>query len=585
MKVRLFPLRPLSLRLFPACVFLAFAAATPAQSLLYQIDGEDRLDFYGYAMVALDDQDGDGLDDFAVSAPSKEITQGPNQGQFGVIEIRRGVDGALIRTLENPLFDPTIAFGLRLSATADADQDGLLDLMVSYGNFFLGVAGIARVSSVGGLVIDEVVAPPASVLGLFGVTRVHDVNGDGVRDLAVEYETPGAPPDTEASVQIVSGVDLAVLMTLAPNQRDASYGQKIELLSDIDGDGTQDLAISASFDEEIAPRAGKVYLHSGATGSVIATLDGATAEERFGFDVASLPDLDGDGVGDFAVSSPFFLDDQASGFVTVFSGATRLPLRTLVSSGIADGFGFSISFAGDVDLDGTPDLAVGAPSFFGPVTEAGRIEFRSLPTGELLGFQDGARPRQSFGTEIILLNDVTGNGYSEIVASGIGSQASGGGSTLGGVSAVEGPVGLDCAAPMEYCGQTTVNSVGSLGTLSLLSGGQLSGTPFRLVAEELPPTGPALLLTSLETAFVPNPAGSLGNLCLGGGIGRFVNQVGQVGPSGRVVFRPDLDAMPTPGGIVPANPTQIWHFQAWYRDSNPVGSSNFTSAVSVDICP
>ena len=44
----------------------------------------------------------------------------------------------------------------------------------------------------------------------------------------------------------------------------------------------------------------------------------------------------------------------------------------------------------------------------------------------------------------------------------------------------------------------------------------------------------------------------------------------------------DLTNIPSPLGSVSVTPGSTWNFQAWHRDSTPLGaSSNFTDAVSV----
>ena len=78
------------------------------------------------------------------------------------------------------------------------------------------------------------------------------------------------------------------------------------------------------------------------------------------------------------------------------------------------------------------------------------------------------------------------------------------------------------------------------------------------------------------------PGGSQGNLCLGGNIGRFVNQVQNTGPNGRFDTIVDTQAIPT----TPVAAIQIgetWNFQAWFRDVLPNGTptSNFTHAVRI----
>ena len=101
-----------------------------------------------------------------------------------------------------------------------------------------------------------------------------------------------------------------------------------------------------------------------------------------------------------------------------------------------------------------------------------------------------------------------------------------------------------------------------------------------LRAAALPTDQFGYFLTSQTQGFVANPGGSQGNLCVLGNIGRFLEQVQSSGPAGSFTIQVDLTNMPTsPPQSVMAGET--WNFQAWYRDVNPVTTSNFTDAVSV----
>ncbi|MEO8217870.1 MAG: PKD domain-containing protein [Acidobacteriota bacterium] len=82
-----------------------------------------------------------------------------------------------------------------------------------------------------------------------------------------------------------------------------------------------------------------------------------SADARFGNVVASIADVNGDGVSDFAVGAP------GADRVDVFSGATRLLIRQISDPENAPGnrFGFAVVAAGDVNGDGIGDIAVGAP--------------------------------------------------------------------------------------------------------------------------------------------------------------------------------------------------------------------------------
>ena len=75
------------------------------------------------------------------------------------------------------------------------------------------------------------------------------------------------------------------------------------------------------------------------------------------------------------------------------------------------------------------------------------------------------------------------------------------------------------------------------------------------------------------------PGGSDGNLCLAGKIGRFASQVQSSGPGGEFSIPVDLSDLPPPLSAV--LPGETWNFQAWYRDANPVPTSNFTQGLAV----
>ncbi len=126
---------------------------------------------------------------------------------------------------------------------------------------------------------------------------------------------------------------------------------------------------------------------------------------QFGFAVAGLGDVSGDGTGDLAVGAP------GAGRVYVFSGADRSVLHEIGDPDVLTGtpcaptetaaspcnFGYSLADAGDVNGDGVDDLAIGAPGPFGivslpcgiidpnePCPEMGRAFIFSGATGDLL---------------------------------------------------------------------------------------------------------------------------------------------------------------------------------------------------------
>ena len=74
--------------------------------------------------------------------------------------------------------------------------------------------------------------------------------------------------------------------------------------------------------------------------------------------------MNGDGVPDLVVTD--YNDDNAApggGRVRIFSGSNGATIRTMTGAQF-DALGYSAANAGDIDLDGVPDLLVGAPQFF-----------------------------------------------------------------------------------------------------------------------------------------------------------------------------------------------------------------------------
>ncbi len=82
--------------------------------------------------------------------------------------------------------------------------------------------------------------------------------------------------------------------------------------------------------------------------------------DEFGFSVAGVGDVNGDGFPDFAVGaaqSPSF-SNLGTGYVRVFSGKTAKPLYTMAARMGEQLFGTLVAGRGDVTGDGRPDIAV-----------------------------------------------------------------------------------------------------------------------------------------------------------------------------------------------------------------------------------
>ena len=152
------------------------------------------------------------------------------------------------------------------------------------------------------------------------------------------------------------------------------FGVAAAPLGDLDGDGTLDLAVGAYVDREGRGAVWVLFLNPDGTvrQSRAVRLAEPVPGDLFGTSVAALGDLDGDGAPEIAVGA-----DHADGggtdrgvvwIVTLGPDGGVLAARPIDAErgGLADGpadgdlFGHSVAALGDLDGDGTPDLAVGA---------------------------------------------------------------------------------------------------------------------------------------------------------------------------------------------------------------------------------
>lgn len=158
------------------------------------------------------------------------------------------------------------------------------------------------------------------------------------------------------------------------------FGYQVRGVGDLNGDNVPDLAAGAPFDSQRGLNAGRAFVWFGGselTGAPDLILDDCNGQDFFGFAVAGVGDVDGDGFDDLAVGAPGAdRSGGVRGVVHLYRGGSSMNETVdheLVGEIGGDRFGWSIASAGDMDRDGTDDFVVGAPYNNLPGLGVGRV--------------------------------------------------------------------------------------------------------------------------------------------------------------------------------------------------------------------
>jgi hypothetical protein len=262
---------------------------------------------FGWAVSSLGDANGDGVPELIVGAFAQD-----DAGKAFVFD---GHTGRLLRALESPQPPGGSAFGWAVADAGDLNKDGIADILIG---------------------------DPYSTVGAIPVQgRVYAFSGkDGTLLLTLDDPQP------------VAG---------------EAFGWRVTSAGDLNKDGVPEILVGVPYKDVGANRAqGQAFVFNGADGKVLYTLDDPAPKPYAGFGhaLAQGPDVDEDGAAEILVGAPFQSVDQfhVQGEVFVFNGWDGRHLITFDNPYPHPGalFGYSIASLGDVNGDKVPDFAVGA---------------------------------------------------------------------------------------------------------------------------------------------------------------------------------------------------------------------------------
>jgi hypothetical protein len=380
-----------------------------------------NLDRFGKSVASLGDLDGDGVSDLAVGA-YRDDTGGTSRGAVYVLFMN--ADGTVKGTTKiasdlngGPALANADNFGRSVAPLGDLDGDGLIELAVAAdeddtGGTDRGSVYVLFMKSNGTVKSKTKIAsglnggPTLQNDDSFGtsVASLGDLDGDGITDVAVGsvgnsrvgvyvlfLNTDGT---VKSNIRIASGLNGGPTLGIGDD-----FGRSIASVGDLDGDGITDLAVGTPRDDAESTNDGAIYiLFLKTNGTVKSTKKIASATnggpslaryDNFGSALASLGDLDGDGVTDLAAGA---YDDDTGGtrrgavYVLLLNtngtvkSSSKIANATNGGPILADSnfFGGSIASLGDLDGDGITDLAVGADHDATGGTERGAMHILFL---------------------------------------------------------------------------------------------------------------------------------------------------------------------------------------------------------------
>lgn len=326
----------------------------PSPTPSHVIQGIGEGDQFGYAVACVGDLNKDGIADLVVGAPLVDLNipgdvSGPDTGAVYIFfGSKGGIKAASAKEADRTIHGVGAGdwFGNAIARVGDVNKDGVDDLLVgAYRNapgppesfrnagaayVFYGVPkeGVKQERATKA----DAILPGAARWDEYGISvaAAGDVNGDGIADILIGAHKNNQPGKTNSGAGYVyygspRGVGGFVDAYIYGDAGGDYLGTSVAA-GDLNKDGFGNVVIGARESGAGVEKGGAVFIfHGGKEGieggpaaSAKTILTGTETGSHFGFSVAVLGDVNGDGYADLIVGAPAH---EKSGAAFIFYGS------------------------------------------------------------------------------------------------------------------------------------------------------------------------------------------------------------------------------------------------------------------------
>lgn len=355
-------------------------------------------------------------------------------------------------------------FGTQVHPLGDTNNDTYGDILVTAPEWTTSTyTKRGRVFIFRGSASGLETSPIASMVGQtdndqFGnnVLTGDDINGDGYNDIVVAASASDTNGTDSGKIYMyfgsAAGISTSAAGTVSGNEADANFGAVMDWAGDVNGDGFADLIIGNRNHDTTGTNMGAAYLYYGSAGGfgsapsvvwygapTVYSASSAYNYDYFGYDVAGIGDINGDGYDDVAVSAPYHDSNGAdAGKVYIYLGSANGISSTANYARYgsdSDYFGMDLKKIGDINGDGYAELYVDGYVWFGSATGIAGIYDTQLNITRWMGDvdddgyddvmynnalcfgdSDGTLTCDSARSNAKIVEDITGDGFYDYIS-------------------------------------------------------------------------------------------------------------------------------------------------------------------------